>query len=119
MPLLSDSSARAGWRAFGVIWLLVVAWCTLRSAPSQAAEVQQLRWYCIVCGDSGGADILLNVLLFLPLGLTARALGWRLRNTILLLMTLSIAIEVTQGTLLVGRDASLGDVCSNTAGSLL
>jgi hypothetical protein len=106
------------WRAVFLVWLAVVAWLTLRSAPGQAADVAKLKWYCIACGDAGGADVILNVLLFFPLGLALRALGWPAWRTLALLASASIAIEVTQATLLVGRDASLGDVLSNSTGAM-
>ncbi|MGH7594519.1 MAG: VanZ family protein, partial [Gemmatimonadales bacterium] len=108
--------ARARWWLAGAIWLGVVGWLTLRSAPSQAATVAKLRWYCVACGSEGLADVLHNVLLFMPLGVVARGLGWPWRRTTLLLLGISVAIETTQGTLLTGRDASLGDVLSNVSG---
>ena len=58
-----------------VCWLLVIAWCTLRSAPVPVEEVARLRWYCVVCGDSGVADVVLNILLFLPVGVLLRSNG--------------------------------------------
>ena len=78
-----------------------------------------MRWYCVVCGDSGMADVLLNVLLFLPLGLLLRGLGWTRGRTVLLAAALSFAIEVVQGLLLAGRDACIGDFLANTSGAWL
>ena len=102
-----------------VVWLAVIAWSTLRSAPEEAATVAALRWYCLACGSSGATDVILNLLLFLPLGLAARALNWPFRRTALSLLGLTMLIEVTQGTLLVGRDASLSDVLTNTIGGMV
>lgn len=100
-------------------WLLVVAVLTLRNDPAAAARVAETPWSCILCGDAGGTDFVLNLLLFLPFGLLARAAGWRLGRLALCALALTIAIEVTQGTLLVGRDAALGDVVANTAGAMV
>ncbi len=100
-------------------WLAVIAWCTLQPIPGQAADVAALPWYCIVCGDAGGADVLLNILLFLPLGAILHALDWPLRRTLPVVMAMSIGIEVSQGLWLPGRDACLGDVLSNTTGGTL
>jgi VanZ like protein len=97
----------------------VIAACTLRPAPAQLEEVARLHWYCVVCGDAGAADMLLNVLLFLPLGMLLRGNGWSGRRTVAFALTLSLAIEVSQGLFLVGRDASLGDVLTNSAGAWL
>jgi hypothetical protein len=102
-----------------IVWLAVIAWSTLRSAPEQAATVAALPWYCLACGNSGATDVILNLLLFLPLGLAARALNWPLRRTAASLLALTLLIEVTQGTLLVGRDASLSDVLTNTIGGTI
>ena len=100
-------------------WLALVFWLTLRSAPAQAATVAELRWYCISCGAEGVADLLLNVLLFAPLGIAACGLGWSWRKTAVVFFALSTSIEITQATLLVGRDASLGDVLANSTGAIL
>lgn len=81
--------------------------------------IAQLRWYCVVCGDSGIADALLNLVLFFPLGNAARALGLRFAPAVAGMLALSVSIELIQATLLVGRDASLGDVLSNTLGGTL
>jgi hypothetical protein len=64
------------------------------------------------------ADILLNVILFIPLGL---ALGWRSRSTLPVMLAgllLSTAIELTQ-TVIPGRDPSLSDIIFNTLGTLV
>jgi hypothetical protein len=107
-----------GWTALLLAWLGVIAWCTLRPAPDQVAEVAPLHWYCVVCGDSGVADIVLNILLFLPLGLLLRQRGWSLGRTAIAGLAASTAIEVTQGLFLVGRDAAIGDVLSNGTGGI-
>ncbi|HEY3933830.1 MAG TPA: VanZ family protein [Gemmatimonadales bacterium] len=110
---------RGVWRAVVVSWVVVIAWLTLRSAPDQAARVAALPWYCISCGDSGSADIILNILLFAPLGLAARALGVRFGHMLMMVVPFTLGIELTQGLFLVGRDASLGDVLSNTTGAAI
>lgn len=97
----------------------MVLWLTLRPAPAQSATVAALRWYCVACGAEGIADLLLNVLLFLPLGVAARALGWPARRTVLALGCISGAIELTQGNLLPGRAGSLGDVIANSCGAII
>jgi VanZ like family len=100
-------------------WLAIIGWCTLRPAPEQAAAIAALKWYCVVCGDSGVADVILNILLFIPLGLLLHNLRWSFLRTVLVVAALAIAIEVVQGQFLVGRDACVGDVLSNTLGAAL
>lgn len=110
---------RAAWRGLGVGWLALVLWLTLRSTPAQTATVALLPWHCIACGAEGFADLWLNVLLFLPFGIAARAVGWPLRRTLLTFACLSAGIEVAQGNLLAGRAASLGDVLANSGGAII
>lgn len=110
------STSREHRLALTVGWLLLVAGLTLTSAPDQAARVSETPWSCLACGDAGLTDVILNVLLFLPLGLLARAAGWPVGRTVLALLLLSVGIELAQAKLLIGRDASLGDVLANSSG---
>lgn len=72
---------------------------------------------CLVCGSYGGTDILLNMLLFLPFGIGLRLAGVRVGHAILLAAATSLAIELLQIRVVVGRDASLGDLVSNSVGA--
>ncbi|MES1259516.1 MAG: VanZ family protein [Gemmatimonadota bacterium] len=101
-----------------VAWLGVIGWCTLQSNPGAAIAVARLPWYCVVCGDGGAADVALNILLFAPLGFILAALRWRKWGAVLFALLLSISIEVFQSKMLIGRDACVGDVLSNTTGAL-
>jgi len=87
--------------------------------PEKAALVAQTPILCLVCGDLGMLDVLLNILLFVPLGagLVFRGLSWR--RAMLLGAALSLAIEVTQYFAIPGRDASLSDLLTNTTGTLV
>ncbi|HTY05043.1 MAG TPA: VanZ family protein [Gemmatimonadales bacterium] len=75
-------------------------------------------WWCVVCGERGLADFILNIILFVPLGASLRAAGVRPRSAILSGFLLSISIELTQA-LIPGRDTTIGDVISNTTGTLV
>lgn len=97
-------------------WLTVVGMTTLTGAQDQAARVNETPWTCLVCGEAGLTDVLLNLILFLPLGLLARDRGWTLLRTVASLLALTAGIELTQALWLPGRDASLGDVIANTMG---
>lgn len=70
---------------------------------------------CIACGDAWLADVILNVALFLPLGATLAAMGLAPRRAVITAALFSAAIELAQ-LWIPGRDASLGDVLSNTLG---
>jgi len=74
---------------------------------------------CILCGDRGLADAILNCLMFAPLGLSLRLAGVRLRTVVLICFATSMLIEVAQVSIVAGRDATLGDVATNTLGGWL
>jgi hypothetical protein len=89
---------------------------TLQPAPEEAERVARLPWTCLfTCGDQALRDAVLNVILFVPLGLALRPLlpG---RLALLLVALTTVSIEFTQYHWLLGRDPSLRDILTNTAG---
>lgn len=70
----------------------------------------------MVCGDRGTADVLVNILLFLPFGAALTVTGVPLSRCVLGGALLSAGVEFAQ-LYIPGRDPSLGDVVSNTLGS--
>src|SRR5713101_9526749 len=90
--------------------LAVIAVATLVPQPSEAPSVAQIPIWCLVCGQFGTIDALLNVALFAPLGAGLLLLGLPLRRAVLIGAALSLAIETTQYFAIAGRDASLGDL---------
>ncbi len=85
--------------------------------PAHDAESPPLL-KCVVCGVHGVADVLVNVLLFVPFGVALAANARRLTNTVLVAALLSACIEFAQ-LYIPGRDSSIGDVLSNTLGATL
>lgn len=71
---------------------------------------------CFFCGDRGGADALLNVLLFLPLGTVFSGKRGAPARIIMALAVASIAIEAAQ-TFVPGRHTAVSDVIFNTLGA--
>jgi hypothetical protein len=100
-----------------ITWLLLLARWTLTPAPEAAAAADLTPWWCISCGEIGTADLLQNLLLFLPVGALLRQIGWSAGRAILCGFVITLAIELTQATLLPGRDAALGDLLANVAGT--
>jgi len=70
---------------------------------------------CVVCGERGIADVLVNIILFLPFGAALAAGGVSLPRCGLAAALLSASVEFAQ-LWIPGRDPSLGDVVSNTLG---
>ncbi len=99
--------------------LVAIAALTLRSAPDQVLDAVRTPLDCLVCGDVGGADVLLNLALFLPLGLGLGVLRRTLRTATAFAFLVSLTVELLQYTVVVGRDASLSDLLTNTAGGAL
>jgi VanZ like protein len=92
-----------------------ILFATLLPEPSQPLPSH----LCLVCGTLGGVDAVLNVLLFIPLGLGLALSGIRCSRALLIVCALSLTVETTQFFFVAGRDASLGDVLTNTIGGAL
>jgi hypothetical protein len=93
--------------------VVAIGCATLFPAPGEEPVGSH---FCLVCGTTGGVDVLLNILLFIPLGVGLALLGVPAGRAILLMFSLSTMIEIAQFTVIVGRDATLGDVLCNTIG---
>lgn len=106
---------RIGLRLAAVSLALIAA-ATLFPLPDAAARAASTPLQCIACGDLGGVDLILNVLLFLPLGAGLALGGFSVRRTLALAALLSVVIELLQLTAIPGRDASLGDLLANSTG---
>ncbi len=102
------------WRRVALSLLAMIAVATL--APIHGSEPPQ-PGPCLICGERGAADALLNVLLFIPLGfaLARSGAGWL---AVVLVVGFSLAIESAQ-LFIPGRDASLGDVVFDSAGGVV
>lgn len=74
---------------------------------------------CLVCGEMGGADVIANVLLFLPLGAGLALAGLPWRRALLAGALVSLGIETVQLLAIPGRYATLSDVLTNTTGAAL
>ncbi len=90
----------------------------LATLPSSEADAtMELGSYCILCGDRGLADAILNVILFLPLG-AGLALVKGPALAILGSFTASGAVELAQFHI-PGRFPTLGDILFNTSGGTI
>lgn len=108
------TEARAGAR-LTVIALVVIALLTLvpSGRPYSTLEL------CLLCGDRGTTDALLNVLLFVPFGVGMTLRGEPAGRTTRTALAISAGIELLQLTMVTGRTASPGDIITNTAGAAL
>jgi hypothetical protein len=98
---------------------VAVALLTLLPHPGQEELVRATPPACLVCGALGGVDVILNVILFIPIGLGLGLLGvpWPLAAAAGL--GASGLVELLQMKVVAGRDASLSDLLTNSAGAIL
>jgi hypothetical protein len=96
-------------------WLVVIAAVTLTPTGGASRTLS----LCFGCGESGGSGLLLNVLLFVPLGALLVRIGSSVWRAALLGFALSAAIEVTQWLAIAGRTTSLSDLLANATGALV
>jgi len=82
------------------------------NAPRRPIEL------CLVCGERGLADAILNVVLFVPLGAALALRGTSAGRAALLGAAFSAAVELCQH-LVPGRDPSPADILFNTLGTAL
>jgi VanZ family protein len=106
------------WAGVGLA-LAGIAALTLVPAPALLERVERTPLWCVLCGDLYAIDFLLNIALFVPLGVALRLAGCpRVRAQALACAT-TLAVESLQIAVLPGRDASLGDLLTNSAGAAL
>jgi len=96
--------------------LILIAMTTLWPLPEQTAESARTPLFCLPCGDTGTADSVLNVLLFIPLGLALVWAGAPLWLAALVCALTTTTVEVFQFFLIPGRDAAFADTLANTLG---
>jgi VanZ like family len=105
--------------ALAIIGLLAILVLTLYPSPRQTWVSEHTPLLCLVCGESGGADVALNLLLFMPMAAGLALLGWPWSRVVALCALVSLGVESVQFAAQTGRDASLSDLLTNTTGSAL
>jgi hypothetical protein len=107
------------WKGLAAIGLAGILITTLYPSEGTAKEAALTPLSCLVCGSDGGADILLNLLLFIPfaVGLRLSGLSWWL--VVGISAVVSLSVETLQLEVVAGRDASLSDLLTNTTGSAI
>ena len=102
-------------RVAAALWLAVILVGTLRPDYHPGHIDPPL---CLTCGAHASVDVILNILLFFPLGASLAWARWRGARAVAGATLLSLAIETAQ-FVIPGRDPSLRDVLSNTLGATL
>lgn len=98
------------------LWLVALLYMTLRPAGG----LMRLNLTPVFfLGYWSPFDTIANMAVFLPLGLILANAGWRVLPTIAVGLAVSLAIEVTQFILPLGRAADINDLMTNTVGTAL
>jgi hypothetical protein len=95
--------------------MLMIAALTLTSQPAGWGP----SFFCMFCDERWLADVLLNVFLFVPLGVGLERLGLSPKRAFLISLVFSALIEFLQATVVTGRDSSLRDIITNSTGGWL
>ena len=95
--------------------LILIAVLTLTPTPGAAGSAG----FCVFCGSLGGVDFALNVLLFAPLGAAIWNATGSWRRAMIVGVVVSLFVEALQYRVIVGRDATAGDVLANALGTLV
>jgi hypothetical protein len=74
-------------------------------------------WACIFCSTYALSDAILNILLFVPLGIALRWTRLSAVQAVAVGFMITVGVESAQVFMIPGRDASLGDIITNTAGT--
>lgn len=98
---------------------ILIGSMTLVPHPELIREAATNPITCLVCGEFGVVDVFLNVLLFIPLAIGLRLMGWPQLRAQVVLSTTSLIIELLQLKIIAGRDASLSDLITNSLGGLI
>ncbi|MGH7318994.1 MAG: VanZ family protein, partial [Candidatus Rokuibacteriota bacterium] len=80
---------------------------------------EPVPFFCLLCGEHGLADWILNVALFVPLGVGLVIAGLRPATAVGIGLATTIGVEALQVNVVAGRDTSLSDILSNTLGTLV
>lgn len=98
---------------------LAIGIATLTPAPEPADPLILPPFSCFICGDLGGTDIALNLMLFAPFAIGLALSGLRPWRVLLVASLLSLTIEALQIKVIPGRDASVSDLVTNSGGAFL
>ncbi len=100
--------------AYAALILLI----TLKSMSGTQLGARNAWHWCMRCGDLATVDVLLNMALFVPLGLGLALLRLRAWWSLAILSLGPMMIEIAQ-IWIPGRDPSARDVLSNALGGLI
>lgn len=109
--------ARGRLAGLAIVALSVLAIAVVTLTPADPGP--RLPVFCLRCGARWGVDLLLNVVMFVPLGFGLTLFGVPRRRVLLLLLAATVAIESLQFLAIPGRYASVRDIVVNSVGGAI
>ncbi len=100
-----------------LVWGVSVAYMTLRTGTGLGVRLNLLP--LLFDGRGSAVDAVLNVFVFVPLGLLAAAAGIRFRALLPGALAVTLSIEIAQYVMDAGRTADVNDLITNTAGACI
>jgi len=118
IPAATPRRLRPAQRTVAVVLLLagLIAVAGLTLTP--AADNEPFPFWCLKCGERPAVDLLLNVVLFVPVGAGLGLYGVRFRRAALIALACTCLVETVQFLAVPGRYASFRDILANFAGAL-
>ena len=113
---MTASPSERRWRVLAWAGLAAILAATLYPEPTMVDRVKLTPLLCLICGENGGTDVILNLLLFMPFAIGLRLSGWSWKRVAVACAVLSFSVELCQYLGIPGRDASLSDLLTNTTG---
>ncbi|MFB2585508.1 VanZ family protein [Herbiconiux liukaitaii] len=98
-----------------VLWAVATAYMTLRTGTGLGVRLNLLP--LLFDGRGSAVDAVLNLFVFVPLGLLAAVAGARFRVLLLLAFAATLSIEVAQYAMDAGRTADINDIITNVTGA--
>lgn len=113
----SSRGNRVAIAVFLAAWLAGLLFMTLRPSSGRGSLLNLVPFSFE--GPGAVVDAVLNVGVFMPLGLLLAAAAVRFPVALLIGLLLSVTIELSQFVVQVGRTSDINDLITNTTGTVL
>jgi len=118
IPTATQRRARPALQTVAIALLVasLIAIAVLTLTPAEGTA--EISFWCWKCGERPAVDLLLNILLFVPLGAALGLYGARFRGAAVFALSCTCLIEALQFFAVPGRYASARDIIANFSGAL-
>lgn len=126
--MTKSKASVSGWQKLAVIlfitYFIVLIWILLfkmgvRFSYMDNRQVNLIPFSSLASKDTGVGEIVMNVLIFVPVGVYLSIIaGWGVRMKLLLFFSISLLIETLQYTFRIGA-FDVTDLLTNTSGGIV